>query len=87
MKNEQEIRNTLIAKASEDAEFRARLLENPHAAVKAGVGITIPASISLSVHEESPTSLHLVVPATGKLSKPEMEAVAGGHFHMASDWS
>ena len=62
MKNEQEIKNTLIAKASEDAEFRARLLDNPHAAVEAGVGITIPANISLTVHEESPTSLHLVVP-------------------------
>ena len=31
MKNEQESRDTLMAKASEDAEFRARLLENPHA--------------------------------------------------------
>ena len=86
MKNEQEIRNALIAKVSEDAEFRAQLLENPHAAVEAGVGITIPSSISLTVHEESPTSLHLVVPSAGNLSKPEMEAVAGGHFHMLSDW-
>ena len=30
MKNEQEIKDALIAKASEDVEFRAQLLENPH---------------------------------------------------------
>lgn len=78
MRNEQEIKNTLLAKASEDAEFRTKLLENPHAAVEAGVGLRIPASISISVHEESPTSLHFVIPAAGKLSKSEMQAIAGG---------
>ena len=46
------------------------------------MGITIPANVSLTVHEESPTSLHLVLPSAGKLSEPEMAAMAGGsHCH------
>ena len=52
MKNEQEIKNTLITKASEDAEFGAELLENPH---------------------------------TGKLSEPEIAAIAGARIATAQE--
>ena len=67
----------IVGKASADAGFRARLLGDPKGAI-AQLGITIPASLSVEVHEESATTAHLVLAAAGGLTESELEAVAGG---------
>ena len=66
----------IVSKASADAEFRARLLGDPKGAI-AQLGIAIPASLAVEVHEESANTAHLVLPA-GSLTEGEMETVAGG---------
>ena len=68
----------IVGKASADAGFRARLLGDPKGAI-AQLGITIPASLSVEVHEESATTAHLVLAAAGSLTESELEAVAGGN--------
>lgn len=58
MKKEQEIKDTLIAKTSEDAEFRAELPENPHAGKLSEAEMEAIAGGShcnADVAEESPT--------------------------------
>ena len=49
MKNEQEIKNTLITKAGEDAEFRDKLSQSEMAAIAGG------SHCNADVAEESPT--------------------------------
>lgn len=63
-----------------DPEFRARLMADPRAALSELVGMDIPDAVSIEVHEESLTAIHLVVPpAFGEeLSDDDLEAVAGG---------
>ena len=68
-----ETQDRIIAKASEDSEFRARLLADPRAAIQELTGQAIPDGIEVRVHEESATSFHLVLPADGQLSEAEMD--------------
>ena len=79
MQSPNEMRTKIVGKASGDAEFRARLLSDPKAAIGQELGVTIPASLSVEVHEESGTTAHLVLPPDSKLSQDDLEKVSGGY--------
>lgn len=68
----------LLSKASEDIDFRARLLANPKDAIEQEFGVTLPADHEIHVHEESYNATHLVLPPRSKLSKEEREAARAG---------
>jgi hypothetical protein len=84
----QKVEAQIIAKAWQDAAFRARLLADPKAVygeelAKIQPGATLPATLSIQVVEETPTTLYLVLPidpdaAEGVLTEEELEAIAGG---------
>lgn len=52
----------VVGKATEDADFRAWLLSDPKGAISQELGVAIPVSMSIQVHEESGTTAHLVLP-------------------------
>ena len=79
METPNEMRAKIVGKATEDADFRARLLSDPEGAIGQELGVTIPASLSIEVHEESGTTAHLVLPPDSKLSEGNLQAVAGGY--------
>ena len=83
MQTAQEMEKAVLAKASEDADFRARLLSDPKEAVQQALGVTIPDGFTIKVHEEDSRTAHLVLPPNSKLSSAELSAVAGG-FHKIS---
>ena len=67
----------IIARAQEDAGFRARLKADPRATVASFLSIEIPSAVAVTVVEDSPTHLHIVLPAAGdQLSDADLEAVA-----------
>ncbi|HYB00551.1 MAG TPA: NHLP leader peptide family RiPP precursor [Ktedonobacteraceae bacterium] len=74
----------IIEKASKDEAFREQLLNNPKAALERALGITFPREVTIQVHENTPTTLHLVLPVHSKegnprdLSDAELERVTGG---------
>ena len=78
METPNEMRAMIVGKAAEDADFRARLLSDPKGAVGQELGVTIPASLSIEVHEESGTTAHLVLPPDSKLNEGDLQTVAGG---------
>ena len=78
MQSPNEMRAKIVGKATEDEEFRARLLSDPKGALGQELGITIPASMSIEVHEEGDTTAHLVLPPDSRLSEGDLQAVAGG---------
>ena len=79
METAEELRAKVVRKAAEDAEFRARLLSDPKAAIGQELGVTIPASMSIEVHEESGTTAHLVLPPASKLNSQELAGVSAGY--------
>ena len=74
-------RNEILAavreRAESDAAFRALLLANPAAAMSDVLGMPVPDAVSITVHEESPTDIHLVIPAAGNLDNADLELVSG----------
>ena len=71
----------LIEKALKDPAFRARLVADPKAAVEKELGRKLPDGVSVRVLEDSPQTVHLVLPAAlpkGQLDDAELESVAGG---------
>ena len=79
METPKEMRAKIVGKATGDADFRARLVSDPKGAIGQELGVTIPASLSVEVHEESGTTAHLVLPPDSKLSEGNLQAVAGGY--------
>ena len=78
METANEMREKVIGKAGQDADFRARLVSDPKGAIEETLGVTIPRSLSVQVHEESGTTAHLVLPPGGSLSEEELSAISGG---------
>jgi hypothetical protein len=74
----------VLDRAGTDPAFRARLLENPNAAVGEHMGSPLPAGITIRVIEEQPGEVVLVLPAQStasgaSLSEDELERAAGGN--------
>ena len=78
METAKEMQAKIVGKAAEDSDFRARLLSDPKGAIEQELGVTIPASLSVEVHEESGATAHLILPPDSKLSEGELQTVAGG---------
>ena len=79
METQNEMRTKIVDKATGDADFRARLLGDPKGALEQELGVSIPASMSIEVHEESGATAHLVLPPDSKLGESDLQAVAGGY--------
>ena len=82
MKTEAEPRNHLVSLAAEDESFRGPHLSDPKGAVKNALGIDAPGAITVHVHEETRTDIHLVVPSHDQLSGEELASLSG-----ASGWT
>jgi outer membrane biogenesis lipoprotein LolB len=80
MKTSAEIQSEIIGRAAEDAEFRARLLADAGKVLKDELGVAVPDGLTISVHEESGTNAHIVLPRSGRLSSEELAGVSGGHW-------
>ena len=78
METVKEMRDTLVGKAAADGAFRAQLLSDPKGAIEQELGVAVPASMSINVHEDSATTAHIVLPPSGRLSDDDLQAVAGG---------
>lgn len=73
---------TIVSTAMTDAGFRAQLLKDPKRAIES-LGVHLPAGVSVQVHENSASVVHIVLPGPeipiGQgLSDRELDAVAGG---------
>ena len=74
-----EMRDELLRNAASDQNFRARLMGDPKGAIEEALGVTVPATVSIKVHEDSATTAHLVLPPADTLSEADLSAIAAGH--------
>ena len=78
METEKELHARIVGRATGDEAFRARLRSDPKGTIGEELGVTIPGSVSIEVHEESGATAYLVLPPDSRLSEVDLEAVAGG---------
>lgn len=67
-----------IAKAWTDADYKARLLSDPHAAL-AEIGVELPAGVSVTVSESTAKNPHLIIPPMpeGEISDEALQQAVG----------
>jgi len=81
----------IIARAWRDPAFKAALITNPAAALKAE-GIDVPAGMAVTVLENTDKQFHLVLPPepTDELPDEALDAVAGGYhkrtYYDGTEW-
>ena len=79
-----DIEAKIVALAWQDDDFRSKFVADPKHQFEEKLGVRLPASLKMTVHEENENSLHFVIPAKPKanasseLSDEELEKVAGG---------
>jgi hypothetical protein len=73
------VHGKIIAKAWSDPAFKAKLLADPHAALKE-LGVAVAAGKTVRVVENADTHLHLVLPPkpSGPLSADEADRLSAG---------
>ena len=93
MQTAQEMRTRIIDKAVNDPGYREMLLSDPNAAVGEELGVPVPDSLTIHVHEEGAEDAHIVLPPSSRLSATELDAVAAagpmgdiGVIWRAQDW-
>jgi len=83
-----DLETKIVARAFADEGFRARLKEDPRAAVAEETGVTVPESVAIEVLEETPNKAYLVIPSNRMVISDEDLGVAGGggyHFGPGPD--
>jgi hypothetical protein len=73
----------IIARAWEDGRYAEELRTNPKAVLERELGRALPDGVEVTVLEETPTSLYLVVPpkprrAGDEMTDEELDRAAGG---------
>ena len=89
--NDDYIFEQILKRSATDAEFRARLVNDPTSAIEETIGVplsTLPRPINVKfIEKEAGVDAVLVLPdfvEAGSLSDAELEAVAGGLYAAAA---
>jgi len=77
------LQGALIRRATENADFRRLLLEDPHGALASALGKDPVPSMKITVVEEKPGEVTIVLPhslAADELPDSLLDVVSGGNF-------
>ena len=78
MRSGDEMLQQIVEKSLLDTEFRQQLLADPKAAIGQELGITIPDSMTIEVHESDMQTVHLALPPDPNISEEQLEAISAG---------
>ena len=81
-----EVEAIIAERIAADPAFRDTLLADPRAVLSEIVGVDIPDTVQIDLHEESLTQIHLTIPSSEELSEADLELVAGGVWGTSSSW-
>ena len=62
----------LVARSWEDADYRARLLDDPRATL-AEAGLDVPTEVKITIRASEPDELNLVLPSKPAMSEMELD--------------
>ena len=68
----------IVDKSATDASFRQQLMSDPKSTICDELGITMPESMSIHVHESDMHTVHIALPPDPNISEEQLEAVSAG---------
>ena len=74
----EEFSSYIQKKATEDTEFRFRLLADPKGVIGEELDLPIPDGFNVVVHEDTPNTANFVLPPSAALTEKELAASVGG---------
>ena len=78
MRSGDEMLQQIVEKSALDSDFRQQLLNDPKSAICGELGITIPDSMEIKVHESDMQTVHLALPPDPNITEEQLEAISAG---------
>ena len=78
MKSGDEMLKQIVEKSALDADFRQQLIADPKTAIGDELGISIPDTMDIVVHESDMRTVHLALPPDPNITEEQLEAVSAG---------
>lgn len=78
MRSGDQMLQQIVEKSAVDEQFRQALLANPKATISNELGITIPDSMTIKVHESDMQTVHLALPPDPNITEEQLEAISAG---------
>ena len=78
MRTGDEMQQHIVEKSTVDDGFRQSLLADPRNAISQELGITIPESMTIQVHESDMQTVHLALPPAANMTEEQLEAISAG---------
>ena len=68
----------IVEKSALDSDFRQQLLADPKSTISQELGITIPESMTIQIHESDMQTAHLALPPDPHITEEQLEAISAG---------
>jgi len=78
MRSGDDMLQQLVEKSAMDDGFRQALLDDPKTTISQELGITIPESMTIKVHESDMQTVHLALPPDPNITEEQLEAISAG---------
>ena len=78
MRSGQEMLQQIVDKSALNADFRQQLLADPKTTICQELGITMPESMQIKVHESDMQTVHLALPPDPNITEEQLEAISAG---------
>ena len=78
MKSGEEMLRQIVEKSALDTDFRQQLLADPKTTINDELGVSIPDSMNIIVHESDMQTVHLALPPDPNITEEQLEAVSAG---------
>ena len=78
MRSGDDMLRQIVEKSALDSEFKKSLLENPKSAICGELGITMPESMNIVIHESDMQTVHIALPPDPNITEEQLEAVSAG---------
>ena len=78
MRSGDQMLQQIVDKSALDADFRQQLLADPKTTISEELGIAIPDSMTIKVHESDMQTVHLALPPDPNITEEQLEAVSAG---------
>ena len=78
MRSGDEMLQQIVDKSAVNSDFRQQLIADPKSAISSELGITIPESMNIEVHESDMQTVHLALPPDSNITEEQLEAISAG---------